>query len=321
MRALYFIALFYLYIPFICGAVRWIANKSGFSEKTFGSYLANRFHYSNSDIRFFMAISFIMSLLFPCVIYGKLIDPQNEFIKIVTIFAVVAIAATSSVYALTSELVKAGFKKYQTYWTLFLTASGAVNASRATSYAEGLISNITPVRGSDLPTALARLSIVMTPVAWIISLSFFFVFIYAAVLFKAVVFDSKSNTKNAYIITETTDKKLINKFISGLAIAFSFAMLAVSYLNILDIVLKSKRMEQFVREQIADASFHTQPSKCGIHSSKSGLIAYLEDGKAILAQPDESLSYTFKGIECPREWLKPEQIEKTTDEKSKLINI
>lgn len=89
-------------------------------------------------------------------------------------------------------------------------------------------------------------------------------------------------------------------------------MLAISPISILEATLKSEWIDIFIREQLIDASFHV-PAKACKSTKKGALIAYLEEGKSLIAIPDKHLSYTFGKLECNTGWSKAKDIEQNLE--------
>src|SRR5690606_448925 len=106
------------------------------------------------------------------------------------------------------------------------------------------------------------------------------------------------------------------KSLTGYALAFCFAMLAISPITIMSYLLRTPDAELFIRSQLVDASFHVNAKECRVNKIDNSKIAYTEAGKAIIAIPDDNLGYIFKRIECSRDWEKPEQVESEYEESS-----
>lgn len=307
MKALSILTSIYLYFPFVMGVLRRYADRTGFVNKSLASYLLNRLRYCNPDIQFLTILTTSVVILTSMVFYVQLTGSRTTILRLTMLALMLLIAASSVIYAFSSPATAFGYKKFRPLWAFLITISAAINTSRAASYAESSISNLIGIRASDLPTALARLSLIMAPIAWAISLSFMFLAIYAITLFKATIIDLRQ--KNSILDSHGAriEKKPIKIFGTGLAISVCFAMLAVSPISILEATLKSEWIDIFIREQLVDASFHAPAKVCKV-AKKGALIAYLEDGKSLIAIPDRHLGYTFGKLECPTPWSKAQDI-------------
>lgn len=307
MKNLLILISIYLYTPFIMGVLRRYADRTGFVNKSLASYLLNRLRYCNPDIQFLTILTTSVVILTPMVFYVQLTGSRPTTLRLTMLALMLSIAASSVIYAFSSPAIAFGYKKFRPLWAFLITISAAINTSRAASYAESSISNLIGIRASDLPTALARLSLIMAPIAWAISLSFMFLAIYAITLFKTTIIDTSQ--KNSILASHGAriEKKPIKIFGTGLAISVCFAMLAVSPISILEATLKSEWIDIFIREQLVDASFHVPAKACKV-TTKGALIAYLEDGKSLIAIPDRHLGYTFGKLECPTAWSKGQDI-------------
>lgn len=308
IKKLYLLTAVYLYFPFAIGLLRRYADKTGFINKSLAGYLLNRLRYCNSDIQFLTILTASIAILTPMVFYVQLTGSRPTILRLSMLALMLLVSASSVIYAFSSPAIALGYKKFRPLWAFLITISAAINTSRAASYAESSISNLIGIRASDLPTALARLSLIMAPIAWAISLSFMFLAIYAITLFKTTVIDTSK--KNSILASHGAkiEKRPIKVFGTGLAISVCFAMLAVSPISILEATLKSEWIDIFIREQLVDASFHVPAKTCKV-TRKDALIAYLEDGKSLIAIPDKHLGYTFSKLECPTAWSKAQDIE------------
>lgn len=309
MKILYILIVIYLYFPFVAGSIRQYADRTGFANKSLAGYLSNRLRYCNSDIKFLTIFTASVVMLTPLVFYVQLTGSRTTTVRLAMLALMLIVVASSLIYAFSSPTIAYGYKRFRPLWAFLITVSAAINTSRAASYAESSISNLIGIRASELPTALARLSLIMAPIAWVISLSFTFLTIYTITLFKTTVIDTNQKTSTQHTHGAKIEKKTIKRLGSGLAISVCFAMLAVSPISILEATLKSEWVDIFIREQLVDASFHTPAKECKATKIKGALIAYLEDGKALIAIPDKKFGYTFGKLECHTTWRKAQDIE------------
>ncbi len=309
MKIFYLSMIIYIYFPFVFGIVRRHADKTGFKNRSLLSYLKNRINYCNAEIKFLTILTSSVVLLTPLTFYVKLTGSSSTPLRLVTLSLMLLVITSSVIYAFTSPAIASGYRKFRSLWAFLMTISAAINTSRAASYAESSIADLVGVKGSDLPTALARLSLIMAPVAWAISLSFMFLAIYAITLFKTTLVDTHHKTSLIKSHGAKIEKMPIKSISSGLAIPVCFAMLAVSPLSLLEATLKSEWIDTFIREQLVDASFHVSAKKCNVLNIKGALIAYLEEGKALIAIPDSRKGYHFRKLSCPAIWSNPGDLE------------
>lgn len=305
MHGLYIVTIIYLYFPLVIALVRRHADTTGFKDKAIAPYIKNRFIYCNVEVKFLIVLSITIATLLPITIYTKLTGSNTTPLRIVALATMLLTSITSAAFALKSQAIAEGYKKYRKLWAFLITISAAINTSRAASFAESYIANLTGVRGNDIPTALARLSLLMAPIAWAISLSFMFLAIYTIALFKTVVIDPKNKVSLTQLHGAHIVQRRMESLGAGIAISVCFAMLAVSPLSLLEATLKSEWIDAFIRDQIVDASFHVPADKCNA-KNKGALIAYLENEKALIAFPENRMGYIFKKIQCPATWSKPE---------------
>ena len=190
MKKIYILTAIYLYLPFISSLLRRYADRTGFINEGLAGYLLNRLRYCNSDIKLLTILTASVAILTPMVFYVQLIGSRTTTLRLTMLALMLLIAVPSVIYAFSSPAIAFWYKKFRSLWAFLITVSAAINTSRAASYAESSISNLIGIRASDLPTALARLSLIMTHIAWAISLSFMFLAIYAIALFKTTVIDT-----------------------------------------------------------------------------------------------------------------------------------
>jgi hypothetical protein len=182
----------------------------------------------------------------------------------------------------------------------------------ATSFAEGIINDLTGVRASELPTALTRLTLIMTPVAYVFTITIWSFVLYIITLLLPPNNKSKASTKSpySYLGTPTKTDHLAN-FTSGYAVTLGFSMLAIAPLSFASFILGTNWADQTVREQLVSASFHIKSKACGIEKIAGAKIAYLESGKALIAIPDKEKSYIFDRVLCTQTWATADKISTT----------
>lgn len=301
MEAVFFITLFYVYIPIVLGVISYRAAKNGFFLESPMQYLVKRFKLSTHDERFIILLVGALVLMLPTILFLRVVSPGNYLAKMVGVILVLFCLSVSVVYVLTSKVVREGYFKYSGYIKTLIAISVAINLAKSSSYADGVISELTGVRGSDLPTGLVWLSFIMAPIPWVITLSLGSLIIYAMAIFGTN--KKKPRWQSLSVLNQVPVKKCSTyKLAPGHAVALSFALLATSPLSITASVLSLPWTERKVREQLVSASFHVKAEKCGVEDIPGAKVAYLEEGKAIIAVPDEKLGYSFASLACAVTW-------------------
>lgn len=309
MEAAFYVFLIYLYVPLVWGILARNKLDNNYHKGGVIVYNFVRFKHSSYEEKYLILLTFLLILAIPVATHIILVKPKSEtFATIGSAITILAMILAAS-YAITSKEVLSTYKKYSGRLNFVIAISATVNLSRATSYAESIISGLVGIRASELPTGLAWLTLIMVPVAWLVTLAMGSLAIYFVALFKT------SHTDASKIASHTTlqmpvKRKIFRELAPGYAIAFSFAILAISPLTVAEGVLRTSWADNRIREELVDASFHVKAEKCGIEGIKGAKIAYLESGKAIVALPDTKHSYVFEAIDCPETWLKPEEIVK-----------
>jgi len=308
VEALFYVFLLYFYIPLIYGGLTDNALKNGFANGKIFSYLVVRFKFSSYEERFLIVFSLIFIFAIPTAIYASLPIVYGAVAKKIGMFLVVAVMAMSSLYAITSKKIHEIYIRYSGRLNFIMAVSAAINLSRATSYAESIITDFVGMRASELPTGLAWISLIMVPIAWLVTLTIGALAIYAVALFSTSFVDSPRNS-HVTSLQVPIARKVFRELAPGYAIAFSFAILAVSPLTIVSKVLSTTWAERLIREELVSASFHSKAGRCGIDFLPDAKVAYLEAGKAIIAIPHESLGYIFRPIGCSEIWYSAKQLE------------
>ncbi|WP_339511940.1 hypothetical protein [Pseudomonas sp. RL_15y_Pfl2_60] len=302
MEGFFFIALFFLYIPFLFGLSAHLAIKQGFPNKSAIGFIARKIRYSDNQSRHLILVAVVFAVLMPAFIYKAVVNSHSAIATYTGITSLTVILILSILIIANSATVKGTYKKYTYLFNSALALVVTINISRATSYAENIVVNLTNIRASEIPTGLAWLTIVMLPVAWIITTAIFSIAVYAVALLGTTIKNpSPSSNKKTYSLTPLPNNKT-NSSSNGYILACGFAMLALAPLNLMEYVLKTPWAEKQIRKELVQASFHSRAEKCGVENIDGAKIAYVETGKAIIAVPDEKLGYTFTPIECDIKW-------------------
>lgn len=309
MKLIFFIAVVYIYVPVVLGMVANHAVRNGYLSKNPISYILTIYRYSTYEERFVLSLSAVFIITIPVAFYAALIAPDSQIAKTLGTGMVSAAMLLSAVYAVTSKTVRATYSKYSGRLSFIIAISATINLARATSLAEGVISELVGVRASELPTGLAWLSLIMVPVAWLVMLSVGSVAIYAVALFSTSLKDAPSRPHKTSL-QAPIQRKVFRELAPGYAVAFSFAILAVSPITIVSSILGSTWAEKAIRKELVSASFHVKGSRCAIDEIVGAKIAYLENDKAIAALPDEKFGYIFQPVKCVINWANPADVVK-----------
>lgn len=309
MEAGFSIITFYVYIPLLLGLISLYAKKRGFGHLSPLGFLINRLKYANIENKYFGYLILIILFTAPAVIYVKHINGDSTTAKVIAITTLISLPITSVIFIFFSEPVRTIYKKYAFFFTAIITLSAAINYSMATSFAEGIINDLTEVRASELPTALTRLTLIMTPVACVFTITVWSFVFYTITLLLPSNRQSKASTGcSRFPLNTPTKRDLLADFTSGYAVTLGFSMLAIAPLSVASFILGTSWADQKVREQLVSASFHMRAEACGIENIKGAKIAYLESGKALIAIPDDEKTYIFDRVLCHQPWATAEKI-------------
>lgn len=318
MDAPYLLAVLYIYIPIIWGMLSNHAQRNGYTNISTVKYAFKLTKILERDERTIYLLSVLFTFFMPISIYGKLTENRNDFIISTAVALLLTATVLAAVSFFTSPTVRTAYKKYTLLLNSSLVILVAVNYSIATSYAESTIINLTGVRAGELPTALSWLSIIMVPLAWLITLATFFLAIYAVALFGAGIKSGRRTPLSSPLNQVYIKSRATAEHTKLYTISFCGAILALNPIILVGILLKTDWAETKIREQLVSASFHVKPPACGLDKVEGAAIALLEEDKAIIAIPDQKFGYKFGLIQCTREWMTPEQFVKAYDvEKSK----
>ncbi|WP_333983497.1 hypothetical protein [Ectopseudomonas khazarica] len=308
MDAPYLLAVIYIYVPVMWGLLSNHATRHGYSHVSTIVYAFKLNRILPRDERTMYLLAIVFALFLPLSLYVIFIDNTNEPVASAAICTLLlaCILAASSFF--TSPAVRGIYGKHKILLNSVVIIAGAINYSRATSYAEGAIVYLTGLRASELPTAMSWLSIIMVPLAWVTMLAIGFVALYSMALFGAA---AKSTNKgpltsplNQVHIKSTTSKEHTRLY----SLAFCCAILGLTPITLTSLLLKTDWAEIQIRKQLVSASFHVNPEACSLPQIEDAKIALLEAGKAIIAIPDQALGYKFRLTQCPKNWITPEEL-------------
>lgn len=312
MEAAFLILVFYIYLPLLLGLISLYAKKRGFGHLSPLGFLFNRLKYAKIENKYFGFLLLIILVTAPAAAYAKYINSDGVIAKTIAITTLATLPITSVIFIFFSETVREIYKKYAFFFTAIITLSAAINYSMASSFAEGIINDLTGVRAGELPTALTRLTLIMTPVACVFTITAWSFVFYTITLFLPSNRRGRAG-KSSPCSSLNTPTKIdhLADFTSGYAVALGFSMLAIAPLSIASLILSTNWADQKVREQLVSASFHIKSEVCGIENIKNAKIAYLESGKALIAIPDKKKSYIFDRVLCTQTWATADKLSTT----------
>lgn len=312
MEAGFSIVTFYIYLPLLLGLISLYAKKQGLGHLSPLGFLFNRLKYASIENRYFGFLILLILFTTPAAAYVKHINSDSVIAKTAVITTLAALPITSVIFIFFSEAIRAIYKKYAFFFTAIITLSAAINYSMATSFAEGIINDLTGVRASELPTALTRLTLIMTPVACVFTITAWsFVFYTITLLLPSNRRRKTSTSHPCSSLGTKTKKDHLADFTNGYAVALGFSMLAIAPLSIASFILSTNWADQKIREQLVSASFHIKSEACRIENIKDAKVAYLEPGKALIAIPDKEKSYIFDRVLCTQAWTTADKLSTT----------
>lgn len=309
MEVAFVLFLLFVYFPAAFGVVANIASTRGYVNDSVPSYIAKIIRFSSADTRYIVAILIFLICIVPVFVYKRFVDSVSGLASVIALALMVLMLIVSAVSIYSSPLIRGFYRKYFCGINIVVVMLMAINASRATSYAEGIISSLVGVRASELPTGLVWMSIIMAPVAWAITISMWSMAAHVVIFLYAIFNETHDAKRRKILAAQGFNTKLSSKIPNGLLLALGFAVLAVSPVSMVSFLLKSPGAEKIVREELVDASFHVSAEECEIKGILGAKIAYLETGKALVAIPDEKLGFQFARVECAKNWSQPADIE------------
>jgi len=310
MEVIFVLVLLFVYFPAVFGVVANVAGMQGNTAGSIFSYIFKAVKYSSIDGRYVISIIIFLVFMCPIFVYKKFIGPSSGLASLIALVLMVFMMVVSTVAIYSSPLIRNFYRRFFYGINLIVAAFAAINLSRATSYAEGIVSSLVGVRASELPTGLTWISILMVPVAWAITISMWSMAIHVVTLIYTIYNEVREERRRGVHISQCSSAKSSSKIPNGLLLTLGFVVLTVSPVSIASFLLKSSGAERFVREELVDASFHISPEECGIKEALGARIAYLELGKAVIAIPDKKLGFQFRPVECVKNWNKPADVEK-----------
>jgi len=187
----------------------------------------------------------------------------------------------------------------------------AVMVALSAIWADGFISVSVGVSGYELPVGLAWLGILLSPVSWAFAITVILLPWYAYVVFGlaksepvkdgATDMDQESSCESDF-----TRVRYIPAY-ARISCALGMAIAALAPLQLMSAVLSFPTAERVLNKSLVFASFHLQPSFCGL-DVEHGKLALLPDSRGILAIRNIDKGYIFKPVLCPREWLTNEDL-------------
>lgn len=315
MEVLFIIALLFVYIPVVCAILARNACDLGGPDEGVLTCLYRGFKNSSDEERYIQLLNSIIIVSAPLAVHVFYVSPELRATKIIGLALVGIMTVLSVAFVITSTMIREYYSNYSKIIYALIGLTITINVPRSTSFAEGIIASAIGVPANQLPTALAWLTMLMTPISLVFIFAFYCVGIYVVALLMTCFDEKKESTNSSPLNQIYIKKNTSRRTIAWFATAASFAILAISPLNFTIELLGSNWAERTVRESIVSASFHANATDCGIsevpESGKNKIkVAYLDDEKAIIAIPHEIIGYTFERIACPKIWKSPDSINK-----------
>lgn len=161
-------------------------------------------------------------------------------------------------------------------------------------YSDSAIAEFSGLSPQDLPGTQLLLTLILTPVIWILALSL--AFGYASLLLIPFLFVRKMihehHKKNS------SKRKRNYAGPSHLTAIIAVSLSAIYLLTMIEKVASKSFYEPRLRQAIAFASFHLPATYCGLVNSEGVAVAPLSDDRAAIAIPDGKLGYRFELITC-----------------------
>lgn len=311
MDALYPIFVVYVYVAVMAGLLANHAVRHGHPHVSPLEYAFKLAIPLSRDEKTIYVLIVIFAIFTPFALHTTITNNKSDFVTLVAATLLFGATIIAAISFFTSPTVKTVYKKYTVLLNLVMFMAAAVNFSRATSYAEGIIVELTGVRASELPTAVSWLSIIMVPMAWVTMLAMAFLIVYALAFLGAGIKSSDKTPLKSPLYQVHIIRRTAREHTALYTIAFCCGLLALSPITLTGLLLKTNWIEKTIREQLVSASFHSRATTCGVEQLDGAKVALLEAGKAIVAIPDRELGYKFELIECSRKWGTAAEIMKT----------
>ncbi|WP_139210190.1 hypothetical protein [Pseudomonas delhiensis] len=139
MEVIFVLVLLFVYFPAVFGVVANAAGMQGNTADSVFSYLFKAIKYSSIDGRYVISIIFFMIFMCPIFIYKKFIGPSSGLASLIALVLMVFMMVVSIVAIYSSPLIRDFYKRFFYGINLIVAAFAAINLSRATSYAEGIV--------------------------------------------------------------------------------------------------------------------------------------------------------------------------------------
>ena len=175
-------------------------------------------------------------------------------------------------------------------------------------YSDAGISELSGLAPKDLPGAQLFLTLILTPVIWLVALSlalgYSSLLLMPMLLAKGIFEDYRRNRRRKI----TSDCK--NPIINDVAALVAVFLASILLLNIMQKVVSKSFYEPRLRQAIEFSSFHLPTTYCGLPEIKGASVAPVSDDKAALAIFDAKAGYKFIMINCKPKLITEEEVSK-----------
>lgn len=177
--------------------------------------------------------------------------------------------------------------------TLFVPLALAVTAL-SKIYSDAGIAELSGLAPQDLPSAQLFLTLILTPIIWLMALSLALGYISLPLTLILLI---RSFIHDVVRTDKTLDDRNKN-WNSHITAIVAIALCTIFSLTIMTKVVSKNVYEPRLRQAIAFSSFHLSTTFCGLPEVKNVYVAPMSNNRAALAIPDNKQSYKFVTITC-----------------------
>jgi hypothetical protein len=176
-------------------------------------------------------------------------------------------------------------------------------------YSDAGIAELSGLAPQDLPSAQLFLTLILTPIIWLMALSLTMGYISLPLtlilLIRSLIHDLRRKGKESDGRSENWN--------SHITAIVAIVLCAIFSLTIMTKVVSKSVYEPRLRQAIAFSSFHLPTTFCGLPEVKNVYVAPMSDDRAALAIPDSRQAYRFVAISC-------ESVKISNQEARELLN-
>lgn len=298
---MYSIFAIYVLTPFLLGFLSRYRGFHGASSIGVFRYIHARLSQGELVDRLACSFWFLVYWIF---LGGFYILDKGFGFEIVRVFCNILILISCGVSLRLAYIVYdfAGvYKKHPFIFGMLCAVSVPITLTLSAVWADGYISNVTKISGTDFVTGMAVLGFLLSPLSWAFLFSILFMGPYAYAWGKLT---SKKSTANAYSGVGLTPSKhqrvtavsSFSDFVHASCV-FGLAINALAPLLLLGNLLSNQYAERFLSGALYFSSFHVEAKACGSEYER-GRVKFLPDNLAVLGIYDKSKGYVFSKIEC-----------------------